>query len=187
MTHTVGCLLLGAALVVLALALYKVYTCSVTATNGGDKAASTVLAEEFTNVNNSTSPSSPVKRHSWGYDGQEFAQFEAEHTPQVRGPEPSNPELYTWQYHPQNTLVDYRFYLAPECTAAAEAHRMAPIADGRIGKTNMPPVRVQQLEGAADAYVYKSPASHVPLDHPTPEYEYSTPAAAAEAEYSDEE
>ena len=116
-----------------------------------------------------------VKQYST-YDGEEFAKYSSEHTPQVRGPDPANPELYTWQYHPQNTLVDNRFYVAPECTAAAGAHRMAPIVDGRVGKVNADPVRVINLEGADGAYVYSSPASHAPLDHPTPEYKYSTPA-----------
>ena len=155
---TFGSVLLVLALAVLSFALFQAYNCY---------AAKDSVEEGFAGA---------AHTHSWGYDGDEFAKYSSEHTPQVRGPDPANPELYTWQYHPQNTLVDNRFYLAPECTAAAGAHRMAPIVDGRVGKVNADPVRVINLQGAEGAYVYSSPASHTPLDHPTPEYTYSTPA-----------
>ena len=154
---TFGSVLLVLALAVFVAAVYMVYSCY---------SAKESVEEGFS-----------VHKHSWGYDGREFASYSSENTPQVRGPDPANPELYTWQYHPQNTLVDNRFYLAPECTAAAGAHRMAPIVDGRVGKINADPVSVINLQGVDGAYVYSSPASHSPLDHPTPEYDYSTPAA----------
>ena len=50
----------------------------------------------------------------WGADPDDDdappADFEAEHATRIVGPDPKADDLQTWQYNPQNTLVDYKFY-----------------------------------------------------------------------------
>lgn len=43
-------------------------------------------------------------------------------------------ELITWQYNPQNTLVDYKFYEVETSDPSAAPQRMAPVVNGRVGK-----------------------------------------------------
>lgn len=152
-------ILLIAAVCVFVVAMYMAYSCAT-------KNTEVSVEEGFATQH----------RHAWGYPGKESSTYSSEHTPQVRGPDPNNPTLVKWQYHPQNTLVDYRFYRTPECSAAHAEHRMAPVVDGRIGTVNQDPVSIVNMEGDGGAYVYTSPASNKPCDHPSPEYTYSQPA-----------
>ena len=75
--------------------------------------------------------------HSWGYDGPKWSGELSSATKRTVGPDPTKRNLLTWQYHPQNTLVDYRFYQT-ESTCNDNPVRIAPIADGRIGKKSGP-------------------------------------------------
>lgn len=64
--------------------------------------------------------SAATNTHNWGYppdmlDGQNplitaAAPYSSENSRRIVGPDPKQEELYTWQYNPQNTLVDYKFY-----------------------------------------------------------------------------
>lgn len=76
--------------------------------------------------------------HSWGAPNEpaitrNVAEFESEHTSQIVGPT-SDGELRTWQYNPQNTLVNYEFYEVPANGDAPV--RISPLADGSVGKNN---------------------------------------------------
>lgn len=104
--------------------------------------------------------------HNWGAPNEpaltrNAAEFETEHTSKIAGPTPDG-DLRTWQYNPQNTLVDYEFYEVPANGDAPV--RISPLADGSVGKRNQP---VDQLAGrgqcnnnpAQQTYAVKNPAS----------------------------
>lgn len=74
---------------------------------------------------------------AWGADPADsdaLAPFEPEHARRTVGPDPASDELHEWQYHPQNTLVDYKVY--EKSDGQPGATRLAPLADGSIGKRN---------------------------------------------------
>ena len=115
-----------------------------------------------------------MNTHEWGtppdvLNGQnplvaEAAPYSNEHTRQVVGPDPKKEELYTWQYNPQNTLVDYKFYETNPSDPNAAPTQIAPIADGQIGVRNQPMMEVvgQGLcnnNASGTAYGVQSPAS----------------------------
>jgi hypothetical protein len=62
-----------------------------------------------------------------GFDPQDkFLPWDSELTTGIVGPNPNSPKLETWQYRPDRTLVDYKFYHNNE--------RMEPTANADIGK-----------------------------------------------------
>lgn len=104
--------------------------------------------------------------HNWGSaDDTNFAEFDSEHTTRITGPTAGG-DLNTWQYNPQNTLVDYAFYEAP--ANGDKPVRLSPLADGSIGKRDHAP---DQLSGqgvcnsnpAKQTYAVKNPASVAPV------------------------
>jgi hypothetical protein len=76
----------------------------------------------------------------WGRDPKDddilVADFDDEHTSKIVGPDSKSDELQTWQYNPQNTLVDYKFYEKDEQSEDASDQRLAPLANGSIGRRN---------------------------------------------------
>ena len=106
--------------------------------------------------------------YQWAYDqqngqwGGNSASVHDEHSSRITGPNPDDKELNTWQYNPQNTLVNYSFYNVP--ANGNPPTQLAPIVDGSIGKRNQPPA---QLHGnalcnenpAQQTYAVQSPAS----------------------------
>jgi len=107
--------------------------------------------------------------HNWGSNEErQYAEYDSEHSTKVVGPKPDG-DLNTWQYNPQNTLVDYQFYEAPANGDAPV--RISPLADGSIGKRNQP---ADHLRGQAvcnnnpsnpaqPTYQVKNPASTKPV------------------------
>ena len=139
--------------------LVFVYLCKRVANNGANN-------DLFTNFST----------HSWGADHENnYATFESEHTSQMVGPR-ADGELHTWQYNPQNTLVDYAFYEVP--ANGDRPVRISPLADGSIGKRNQP---ADQLMGqgqcnnnpAQQTYAVKNPASSKLVPTGTPSYKYN--------------
>lgn len=123
--------------------------------------------------------------HNWGYspdvlDGQhplisEAAPYSSENSSRIVGPDPKKEELYTWQYNPQNTLVDYKFYETDPSDPNATPTRIAPIADGQIGTRDQPMEHIagQGLcnnNAAGTAYGVQSPASAVSVPTGTVEW-----------------
>ena len=67
----------------------------------------------------------------WGERGFEHASWKPDkRTHKIVGPDVNSTELRTWQYNPQNSLTDYRFYRTQE---GAKPERIAPIARPRVG------------------------------------------------------
>lgn len=107
--------------------------------------------------------------YQWGYDHNESdlvrtaAPAHDEHSSQTIGPNPGNNTLNTWQYNPQNTLVNYKFYNAP--ANGTPPTQIAPIMDGSIGKRNQTPTHLQGVgvcnnDPAQQTYAVNSPASN---------------------------
>ena len=81
--------------------------------------------------------------YEWGYNASLLdanapidttaADVSKEHHRRVVGPNPQSEELVTWQYNPQNTLVDYKFYEV-EPAQQQPPVLMSPVTDARIGK-----------------------------------------------------
>lgn len=138
------------------------YLCHRTMQSCHDRESFTATADTHTNS------------HNWGYppdvlDGQnpliaEAAPYSSENRSRIVGPDPKKEELYTWQYNPQNTLVDYKFYETDPSDPNATPTRIAPVADGQIGTRNQP---MEEIAGqglcnnnaAGTAYGVQSPAS----------------------------
>lgn len=158
----VGILLLIVSLSILAFATYMVYSCAM----------SPDTEESFTTY-----------RHSWGYDGPEHSKICSPACSAIVGPDPEKGELHTWQYHPQNTLVDSKYFQARSCVDSVAQNRMDPIVDGAVGRLNGKPLRVSDLHGATStrvpsdisdhtAYVISHPATTNPIENPTMEYSW---------------
>lgn len=104
--------------------------------------------------------------YNWGLANEDeltrqASPFDSEHTTTITGPEP-NGSLHTWQYNPQNTLVDYAFYESP--ANGDSPVRLSPLADGSIGKRDQAPdtrsgVGVCNSNPAQQTYSVKSAAS----------------------------
>ena len=108
--------------------------------------------------------------YNWGHSNDDAfthqaSLFDPEHTTRVTGPRPDGP-LQTWQYNPQNTLVDYAFYESPANGDAPV--RLSPLANGNIGKRDQPPY-VRDGQGvcnnnpAQQTYKVKHVASALPV------------------------
>ena len=80
----------------------------------------------------------------WGHDPepQYHAWNNDEHASKIVGPDPAQSVLKTWQYNPQNTQVDYRFFRVPACGAAdaRDQNQLAPVARPTLG-IQSPPAR----------------------------------------------
>lgn len=123
----------------------------------------------------------------WGSDPSDddvlVADFNDEHVPNIVGPDPKRNELHTWQYNPQNTLVDYKFYEKDKVTDDASHRRLAPLASGSIGRRNgdfvkTPDVyacsstRNPSLLSNSQEYVTNSTASNAPPVTQTVRYKW---------------
>ena len=121
----------------------------------------------------------------WGADPDDDdappADFEAEHATRIVGPDPKADDLQTWQYNPQNTLVDYKYYSKSAAKPDAASQRLAPVADGSIGKRNGEFVKTGDMYNGtstrnpsmlsnARQYVTNSTASNAPPVTPTVSY-----------------
>ena len=73
---------------------------------------------------------------SWGYDGRELMPWDNELTTPMFGPDPMKNELLTWQYKPDKSLVDYKFYEYEHVPNSFNymPERMEPIVDANVGK-----------------------------------------------------
>ncbi len=122
----------------------------------------------------------------WGYAGEEQHPWNPEHTESIVGPDPNSTELKTWQYHPDNTQVDYRYYRKYDCidpNAPKDMQRLAPVTRASVGIRNEEPIHVNDNLGTvstrvpdnnsnASEYVVQSPATNVPIAQPTPDYKW---------------
>lgn len=153
-----------------------------------------LLLTTLGSVLENTRSSSQISNHDyesfsnfdWGYDGKEQHPWNPEHTESIVGPDPKEPVLKTWQYHPDNTQVDYRYYRKYNCTdpnAPTDMQRLSPIAHGSVGIRNQEPLHVEDKLGSVSTrvpdnnsseseYVIQSPATNVPIAQPTPKYEW---------------
>jgi hypothetical protein len=104
--------------------------------------------------------------HNWGStDDTDFAEFDSEHTTRITGPI-AGADLNTWQYNPQNTLVDYAFYESP--ANGDKPVRLSPLANGSVGKRDHPPDHLSgqgvcNSNPAKQTYAVKNPASVAPV------------------------
>ena len=150
MNNTVGIVILIAALCVFVVAIYMVGNCLVN--------PSPVSVEEGFAQNGRRHGQATRHVHKWGFDGWSghTHPFDSQHVPQITGPQ--NAQWSVWQYHPQNTLVDYRYYRAPDCTKSSDIdqHRIDSMADGRIGRTNQ-----------------STTATNAPCDRPSLDYSWN--------------
>ena len=160
---SVGIVLLIVSLAILIFASYMVYNCAT---------KSPVAEEYFTTYN-----------HAWGYAGPENSKVCSPTCSAIVGPDPEKKELHTWQYHPQNTLVDSKYFQARSCMDSVAQNRMEPNIDGSVGKINGAPLRVNDLYGStstrvpsdisnSSAYVISHPATADPLEYQTPEWSW---------------
>jgi hypothetical protein len=115
----------------------------------------------------------------WGNNGFEHKTWKADRrTHKIVGPAADSSELRTWQYNPQNSLVDYRFFKTQD---GAHTDRLAPIARPRVGVySGLPNVDVSDELGATSTrfpdlhsctqkYVQQHTASPIPFqDAPVP-------------------
>jgi hypothetical protein len=110
----------GIALIVLVLLLSTMSSLLENTRTGVD----TPNAEQFSNF-------------EWGYSGTEQQQWNPEHSSTIVGPDPDKTELRTWQYNPDNTQVDYRYYRVQQCDAknqnTSQPQRLAPVARPTLG------------------------------------------------------
>ena len=61
--------------------------------------------------------------------------FDREYATDIVGPNKNEDRLDTWQYNPQNSLVDYHFYNKSNDDPNRPT-RLAPVIDGSVGKRN---------------------------------------------------
>lgn len=117
--------------------------------------------------------------YEWGYDGFAHKNAVVPTMQRIVGPNPTDNTLNTWQYNPQNTLVDYRFYTTPP----SRGERVAPVTRPAVGVRNLPKVPVNDRLGAtstrrpdangqADRYVLQHPASMATFPYTTTNYIY---------------
>lgn len=168
-THEWVCALLIAALFILVL----VYLCCYIMRGGGD-----VARESFADLPGA---------YNWGHTADALdphapltaaaAPYSCAHTSRVVGPNPKKDEVYTWQYNPQNTLVDYKFYETDPSDPKATPTRIAPVADGDIGRRDFPMVEkagqgLCNNNATGTAYGVQSSASAAPVPTATMEWGY---------------
>jgi hypothetical protein len=119
---------------------------------------------------------------SWGYDGPETTEWDNSDFTKTVGPDPDGTELETWQYHPQNTLVDYRFYNR-HSPKFGTGSRLSPIVDGKVGTVNQTSLKVPDMYNVSSTrvpdhmsdsagYVISNPATNTPISYPSTEYTY---------------
>ena len=120
--------------------------------------------------------------YQWGDDGFTHAAWDNKdcRTQRIIGPSPNKPSLHTWQYNPQNTLVDYRFYT----THNKNTTQIAPITRPEVGVySGLPTVHVNDglgnlstrtpdVNGSHTQYVLQHPASAIPINKPIVHYNY---------------
>jgi len=120
--------------------------------------------------------------YQWGDDGFTLADWDNKdcRTHQIIGPSPNKKSLHTWQYNPQNTLVDYRFYT----THNNNTTQIEPITRPEVGVySGLPTVHVNDalgtlstrnpdVNGSHTQYVLQHPASVVPINKPVLHYNY---------------
>jgi hypothetical protein len=114
----------------------------------------------------------------WGYNGFEHKLWKADkRTHKIVGPDETNSEMRTWQYNPQNTLTDYRYFK----TYGGNTHqkeRLAPIARPRVGSySGLPNIHIADNLGQVStrnpdvnstpaAYAQQHPASPLAFQSP---------------------
>lgn len=144
---------LCAGLTVLLFALVFAYLCKRTV--GRCDASSSSAADTFSDYawgHNTSSTRDSDSQPGWVQD---------EHSTKISGPHPGD-VLDTWQYNPQNTLVNYAFYDVP--ANGNPPTQIAPILDGSIGRRDQPPaervgVGVCNNSPTQQTYAVKSHAS----------------------------
>lgn len=117
--------------------------------------------------------------YQWGYDYdvsplvRNAALANDEHSHRITGPNPDDKHLTTWQYNPQNSLVNYKFYDVPANGNAPT--QLAPVVDGSIGKRNQIPTNLQGVglcnnDPAKQTYAVQNPASNAVVPTSTIEW-----------------
>jgi len=118
--------------------------------------------------------------YQWGYDQdvspliQNAASVQDQHSCRVVGPNPDEKQLNTWQYNPQNTLVNYKFYNVP--ANGNTPTQIAPVVNGSIGKRNQSPANLRGVglcnnDPAQQTYAVQSPASNAVVPTSTLDWE----------------
>lgn len=156
-------LLVVVALLVIIVTIYR--RSSSSSSNGDSDACSAGCDEAFSN-------------YEWGNDGFALKNATVSDAQRIVGPKPTDKEANTWQYNPQNTLVDYRFY-----TTEPEPERVAPVTHPSLGVRDLPEVDVNDrlgetstrhpdANGTQGKYVLQHPASLAAFPYPTTQYVY---------------
>jgi hypothetical protein len=138
----------------------------------------------FKNKNNNncaTCENETFSNYQWGDDGfVPTAWAQDRRTRKIVGPDPTKQSLHTWQYNPQNSLVDYRFFT----THDNRTEQLAPIVHPEVGVfSGLPNVHVADVlgpestrnpdaHGTRTHYVLQHPASAVPFSKPIVQYSY---------------
>lgn len=133
----------------------------------------------------------------WGYDPvKSYTKWDTDLTRQIVGPDPSKNEVNHWQYNPDNTQVDYKYYqnshdvqylserhnLGTDDTQNNLIQQLAPITWASVGKNTSPmdfdvpvPSDIQQTrspDGQSDESKYVIPAPSSEPQYTGPETTY---------------
>lgn len=144
--------------------------------------------------------------HNWGYQqpGCKTVSQSNIYNPTSRnivGPDPSKNEINNWQYNPQNTLVDYKYYKdnqdlnyalqynnepAMNSGENRSYQQLAPIIDSQLGKTTYPEIsvipqpnpqlstRVPNAQSTYQNIIFPSnPSTSSPFNGPHVKYQYN--------------
>jgi len=133
---------------------------------------------------------------NWGYnpDGGEYTQWDENLTRKIVGPDPSKDLVNNWQYNPENTQVDYKYYqysndvkyrsekdnLNTSDEQNRDVQRLAPVTWASVGKNTNPmdeivPVlgqetRVPDNQSSQSAYIIPNPSAPPKYQGPNVKY-----------------
>ena len=133
----------------------------------------------------------------WGYDPvKSYTKWDTSLTRQITGPDPSKKQVNHWQYNPDNTQVDYKYYqnshdvqylsdrhkLDTDETQNNLIQQLAPITRASVGKNTSPmdfdvpvPSDIQQTrspDAQSDESKYVIPAPSSSPQYTGPETNY---------------
>tara|TARA_B100001758_G_C18232657_1_gene516202 strand:+ start:40 stop:546 length:507 start_codon:yes stop_codon:yes gene_type:complete len=126
----------------------------------------------------------------WGYDPvKSYSEFDSHLTRPIVGPDPGKEEINNWQYNPENTQVDYKYYQQNNDVLYESSkdnneidgsqdnltQQLAPITWGGVGKNTSPLDYPVPVDGEQQTRVPDSQSNSE---------EYIIPNASTDPQYS---